>query len=65
MNDVPLHELASASASAYDQSSPQNYERVADLSSPDISTYRRDNAFIVAHRGTDFKSSDITKQLSN
>jgi hypothetical protein len=65
MNDVPLHELASASASAYDQSSPQNYERVSDLSSPDISTYRRDNAFIVAHRGTDFKkATDITKHLT-
>ena len=63
MNDVPLHELASASASAYDHSSPQNYERVADLSSPDISTYRRDNAFIIAHRGTDLKASNITKQL--
>ena len=56
MEDPTLSELAEASQSAYDQSAPENYTRVEELSSPDISTFRHNERphYVISHRGTDF-----------
>ena len=64
---VPTRQiLARASEASYSTSqAPPEYERVAELSSPDIATYKHKTQpiIIIAHRGTDFSSPTIGRQL--
>jgi hypothetical protein len=58
--------LARAAEASYSTTqAPPDYERVADLSSPDIATYKNKTqpVIIIAHRGTDFSSPTIGRQL--
>lgn len=56
MEDPTISDLATAAQSAYDQTAPDDYTRVDELSSPDISTFRHITKphYIISHRGTDF-----------
>lgn len=53
-----LSDLASAAQSSYNETVPQNYTRLTNLSSPEISTFRHNEKkhVIVAHRGTDLEN---------
>jgi hypothetical protein len=60
MEDPTISDLATAAQSAYDQTTaPDNYTRVDELSSPDISTFRHNTNphYIISHRGTDFSDA--------
>lgn len=59
--------LAKANASSYSGSTPNGYSRVAELSSPDISTFKHNeqNHYIVAHKGTDVHSNSLKKDLKS
>ena len=66
MVDPTRQILARASEASYSTAqAPPDYERVADLSSPDIAVYKHKTLgnFIIAHRGTDFSSPTIGRQL--
>ena len=60
-----IKDLALASEASYGTSAPANYSRVADLSSPDISTYKHNTIdhFVIAHRGTDIGATKASKQI--
>lgn len=63
--EVPtIQELAIASESAYDQSVPENYTKLPELSSADISTFRHISKphYIVSHRGTDFSDTNSIRK---
>lgn len=64
MENPSISELASASQSAYDESAPDDYTRVEELSSPDISTFRHITKphYIISHRGTDFSDGSSIKK---
>jgi hypothetical protein len=64
MEDPSISELASAAQSAYDQTAPDDYSRVEELSSPDISTFRHISRphYIISHRGTDFSDDKSIKK---
>jgi hypothetical protein len=66
MEDPTIQDLATASESAYDESVPENYSKLPDLSSPEISTFRHNTQphYIISHRGTDLsKSSSARKDV--
>jgi len=66
MVDPTIKVLARGAEASYSTTqAPPDYERVADLSSPDISTYKHKTqpVIIIAHRGTDFSSPTIGRQL--
>jgi hypothetical protein len=56
MDDPTVQDLALASESAYDESVPENYTKLPELSSAEISTFRHvaKPHYIVSHRGTSF-----------
>lgn len=60
-------DLAQASDGAYTNSptAPENYTKIPELTTPDISTYKHIEKphYIIAHRGTDFGSNTKKKQL--
>ena len=58
-------ELAKASESAYDNSTPENYSRLTELSDNDIHTYKHntENHHIIAHRGTDLHAETAKRDL--
>lgn len=64
MNEPTISELATAAQSAYDESTPEDYSRVDELSSPDISTFRHITKphYIISHRGTDFSDDKSIKK---
>jgi hypothetical protein len=55
MEDPTIQDMALASEASYSDTAPENYSKVAELSSPEISTYRHNEKahYIIAHRGTD------------
>jgi hypothetical protein len=59
--------LAQANASSYNGDTPNGYSRLAELSSPDISTFKhnQENHYIVAHKGTDVHSNSLTNDLKS
>ena len=59
--------LAKANASSYSGDAFNGYSRVAELSSPDISTFKHNeqNHFIVSHKGTDVHSDTLKKDLKS
>lgn len=66
MVDPTRQVLARAAEASYSTNqSPPDYDRIADLSSPDIAIYKHKTLgnFIIAHRGTDFSSPTIGRQL--
>ena len=67
MPDPTRQILARASEASYStsQTPSSDYERVAELSTPDIATYKNKTqpVIIIAHRGTDFSSPTIGRQL--
>jgi pimeloyl-ACP methyl ester carboxylesterase len=67
MPDPTRQVLARASEASYSttQTPTPDYERISELSSPDISTYKNKTqpVIIIAHRGTDFSSPTIGRQL--
>ena len=67
MPDPTRQVLARASEASYstNKTPTPDYDRIAELSNPDIATYKHKslNHFIIAHRGTDIGSSTIGKQL--
>lgn len=66
MPDPTIKVLARASEASYSPTqAPPDYERVAELSTPDIATYKNKTLgnFLIAHRGTDFSSPTIGRQL--
>ncbi len=66
MPDPTRQVLARGAEASYSTTqAPPDYERIADLSSPDIATYKNKTLgnFIIAHRGTDFSSPTIGRQL--
>jgi len=66
MNEPTVKDLANAAETSYDiTKAPDNYSRVNELSSPEISTYKHNvNPFyIISHRGTDVGSTNIKKEL--
>jgi hypothetical protein len=60
-----ITDLAKAAQSSYTTQAPENYSRIDELSSKDISTYKHNvnPHYIIAHRGTDVGSTTATKQL--
>lgn len=51
--EVTTDDLAKASASSYTSSEkPDDYEKLDELSSKEISTFKKDKNYIIAHRGT-------------
>ena len=66
MPDPTRQVLARAAEASYSTTqAPPDYDRIADLSSPDIAVYKHKTLgnFIIAHRGTDFSSPTIGRQL--
>jgi len=68
MESPSISQLAQASQSAYSTvyTVPDNYSRVNDLSSDNISTFKHntDKNYMISHRGTDLSSDTKTKQLT-
>lgn len=62
MEDPTLNDLATANNSAYydDETVPDNYTKLTELSSSDISTYKHNSKphVIIAHKGTDFSDKN-------
>lgn len=64
--DPTTKDLAVASEASYDESqTPDNYNRLNDLSSDNISVYKHkvEPHSIIAHRGTDIGATKATKQI--
>jgi hypothetical protein len=55
MDDPTTSDLALAAEASYTDQAPEDYTKQADLSSPEISTYKHNTKshYIISHRGTD------------
>lgn len=64
MEDPTIQDLALASEASYSDTAPENYTKLAELSSPEISTYRHTQKphYIIAHRGTDLADQNSARK---
>ena len=63
--DPSRTDLARANTATYTNKTPENYNKIEDLSDMDIHTYKHNdkNHHIIAHRGTDFDAPTLKRDL--
>lgn len=64
MEDPSISDLASAAEASYTDQAPEDYTKQAELSSPDISTYKHNTKshYIISHRGTNLADANTARK---